>query len=340
MPYKVVRFRIGGKHSGASQYERQIDNALGKQSNDYLYIVKDIENYKSLPRFLAFILFWLRTQYMLFFGRVDIAIVSPGLMLIYPKYVSIICISHHYDPSVFKGMRLIYAKVSNWLFISQSSRVNVVVTGAKYWKSYYEAKGFRAVTIIYSGFDIEAMDRSLVSLDNSVVLGRFNLISKEYLHLGSFGSGKGQNIAIKGLKGLGFPMVVTSSSKDVLLNDLQGVHFVNASFDEYNILLKNAKAVICMSEFEEGWCRVLHEAAIHGTPILGSGLGGMNELLDVGSFKPSTVYTLGDDLAFRTKDGRLSQDKVKYYRAFTLERFCEGWHRCVVDLTELQGKNV
>ena len=117
MPYKVVRFRIGGKDSGASQYERQIDNALGRESDEYSYIVKDIESYKFLPRFLALILFWLRAQCMLLFGRVDIVIVSPDIMLIYPTYVSIICISHHYDPSVIKGIRLIYVKISNWLFI-------------------------------------------------------------------------------------------------------------------------------------------------------------------------------------------------------------------------------
>jgi len=340
MPYKVVRFRIGGKDSGASQYERQIDNALGRESDEYSYIVKDIESYKFLPRFLALILFWLRAQCMLLFGRVDIVIVSPDIMLIYPTYVSIICISHHYDPSVIKGIRLIYVKISNWLFISQSSRVDVVVTCSKYWSSYYEAKGFRVVTTIYCGFDVKAMDHSLVSLDNSLVLNRFNLIRKEYLHLGSFGPGKGQKIAIQALKGLEFPMIATSSAKGVFMNNLQDIQYVNASFNEYNILLKNAKAVICMSEFEEGWCRVLHEAAIHGTPILGSGLGGMNELLEIGGFIPSSVDTLIDDLDFRTSEDSLSREKVESYRTFTLDSFYDGWRCCVGDLMESQVKNV
>ena len=100
------------RHDGAAQYDLQIDNALSEQSNDFLYIVQDIKDYKSLPRFLALIIFWLRAQYTLFFARIDIAIVSPGMMLIYPKDVSIICIAHHYDPSFFKGMRKIYIKLS------------------------------------------------------------------------------------------------------------------------------------------------------------------------------------------------------------------------------------
>jgi hypothetical protein len=89
-----------------------------------------------------------------------------------------------------------------------------------------------------------------------------------------------------------------------------------------------------------GRCRVLHEAAIHGTPALGPGLGGMNELLEIGNFKLSTVYTLGDYLTFRTKDRCLSRDKVRLYRVFTLERFCKEWYFCVADLAELQEKNV
>jgi len=331
-PYKkVVRFMIN-RHDGAAQYDLQIDNALSEQSNDFLYIVQDIKDYKSLPRFLALIIFWLRAQYTLFFARIDIAIVSPGMMLIYPKDVSIICIAHHYDPSFFKGMRKIYIKLSHWLFISQSSRVDVVVSCSKYWSRYYEAEGFKNSKTIYNGFDIKSMDHSLVSLDNSSVLQRFNLISKKYLHLGSFGQAKGQKIAIKCLKDLKLPMIATSSSKALLKDDLQDIHFINASFNEYNILLKNAMAVICMSEFKEGWCRVLHEAAIHGTPILGSGLGGMNELLEIGGFTPSTVDTLSNDLDIRCKEESLAKDKVNLYRAFTLERFCKAWRCCVEDL--------
>jgi glycosyltransferase involved in cell wall biosynthesis len=328
---KVIRFMIN-RHDGATQYDLHVDNALREQTNDFSYIVQDIEDYKLFPRFLALIIFWLRAQYTLFFGRVDIAIVSPSMMLIYPKHVSIICIAHHYDPSVFKGLRRIYIKLSNWLFIFQSSRVAVVVSCSKYWSRYYEAKGFKNAITIFNGFDIKSMDHSIVTLDNSSVLQRFNLISKKYLHLGSYGIAKGQKMAVKCLKGYGLPLIATSSSKVLLKDDLQGIHFINANFNEYNVLLKNAKAVICMSEFKEGWCRALHEAAIHGTPILGSGLGGMKELLEIGSFMPSTVNTLSHDFDIIIKEGPLSEDKVNSYRAFTLEKFYEAWRRCVSEL--------
>ena len=37
-----------------------------------------------------------------------------------------------------------------------------------------------------------------------------------------------------------------------------------------------------MSKVEEGWCRVAHEAMLCKTPVIGSGAGGMKELLEEG----------------------------------------------------------
>ena len=99
--YKVVRFMIN-RNDGASEYDVQIDNALKDHLDIFSYVVEDIKDYKSLPRVLALIVFSTRAQYILFFEKVDVAISSPWMLLIYPKKVSIICISHHYDPSVLK----------------------------------------------------------------------------------------------------------------------------------------------------------------------------------------------------------------------------------------------
>ena len=124
-------------------------------------------------------------------------------------------------------------------------------------------------------------------------------------------------------------MVATNSAKLPLDSDLKDLKFINASFEEYNVLLKNARAVICMSEFKEGWCRVLHEAAIHSTPILGSGLGGMNELLEIGGFKPSSSETLYDDFRALMLNKSISNEKFDPYRAFTLEKFYTSWRHCI-----------
>ena len=72
-----------------------------------------------------------------------------------------------------------------------------------------------------------------------------------------------------------------------------------------------------MSTFKEGWCRVLHEAAIHGTPILGSGLGGMRELLQLSSVRPSTFNTLNRDVMKKLMEPKLSDDIQKNFAGFT-----------------------
>lgn len=322
------------RHDGATQYDLQIDVALRLKFKDFSYKVLDINDYKSLPRPIAFIIFWFRAQYLLFFGNIDVAIGSPWIMLIYPKKLSIICISHHYDPSVFRGIKLFYIKFSHWLFIYQKSRIDLVVSCSKYWSHYYKEKGFKKTLTIYNGFDIKFMDNSLLVMDNKSVLNKFNLTSKNYLHLGSYGHAKGQKIALMGLKEFNFTMVATCSYNIKFIKNLEGVQFINANFQEYNILLKNAKTVICMSEFKEGWCRVLHEAAIHGTPIIGSGLGGMGELLDIGKYMPSTINSLKNDLNERTKERSISNEKLKFYRAFTLERFNKSWQNCIYDFLD------
>ena len=335
---KVVRFMIN-RHDGAADYDLHIDKAFNQKSEDIFYTVDEaIDFNKKMPRKLALIIFWFRAQYKLLFGKIDVAIVSPAMLLIYPKRVSIIAILHHYDPSVFKGIRLIYVKFSHWLFIIQKSRVNVVVTPAKYWKQYCQDKGFKNIRIIPHGFDIKTMNQSIKNNDNNSVLDKFNLASKKYLHLGSYGPAKGQKIIIKSLSDFKIPMIATGSKKVQFLEDLKDITFISASYEEYNILLKNAMAVICMSEFKEGWCRVLHEAAIHGTPILGSGLGGMTEVLGIGGFNSSSPSTLNADLKDRLKKP-LANNHRKLYMTFTLERFHNAWNQLIAEQLNLKKSN-
>ena len=46
------------------------------------------------------------------------------------------------------------------------------------------------------------------------------------------------------------------------------------------MLLQAASVAVTMSKFNEGWCRTAHEAMLCKTPVVGSGMGGMGELLE------------------------------------------------------------
>jgi glycosyltransferase involved in cell wall biosynthesis len=51
---------------------------------------------------------------------------------------------------------------------------------------------------------------------------------------------------------------------------------------EYAQVLAQSDVAVMMSTFPEGWCRAAAEAMALGTPVVGSGAGGMRELLEGG----------------------------------------------------------
>ena len=85
-----------------------------------------------------------------------------------------------------------------------------------------------------------------------------------------------------------------------------------------------------MSQFAEGWCRVAHEAMLCGTPVLGSGKGGMRELLE-----PGRQIICGDFGALRheaegllensARRVKLGQAGAENGKQFTFERFQAAW---------------
>ncbi len=66
---------------------------------------------------------------------------------------------------------------------------------------------------------------------------------------------------------------------------------------DYSGFLRQLHLVIANSQFEEGWCRVAHEGLMSGVPVVGSGAGGMSELLALaGSRKKFTEEEMIDAL--------------------------------------------
>ena len=96
-----------------------------------------------------------------------------------------------------------------------------------------------------------------------------------------------------------------------------------------------------MSQFEEGWCRVAHEAMLCKTPVIGSGKGGMGELLEGGEqiicpdFKSlrNEVEFLLNNQEKRNQQGEYGYDFVKQ---FTSERFKESWKNLINELDSSQ----
>jgi glycosyltransferase involved in cell wall biosynthesis len=88
-----------------------------------------------------------------------------------------------------------------------------------------------------------------------------------------------------------------------------------------------------MSKFREGWNRTAHEAMLCKTPVIGSGLGGMRELLEGGS---QIICEDFDDLKERIwyvlDHPELGENGHAFAKQFTVKRFEEEWQNLIDSL--------
>jgi glycosyltransferase involved in cell wall biosynthesis len=103
---------------------------------------------------------------------------------------------------------------------------------------------------------------------------------------------------------------------------------------DYLRLLKASSVVITMSKFKEGWCRTAHEAMLCKTPVIGSGLGGMRELLEEGkqiicpdskNLREKVEYLLNNQ-EVREETG---ENGFIFATKFTFKRFKRSWQELI-----------
>jgi len=87
---------------------------------------------------------------------------------------------------------------------------------------------------------------------------------------------------------------------------------------------------LTMSKFKEGWCRTAHEAMLCKTPVIGSGLGGMRELLKGGGQSIcENSRGLKNQVEFLLLNPRkaaiIGQGGCNFAKNFTKEKFNKDW---------------
>ncbi len=164
------------------------------------------------------------------------------------------------------------------------AKQDLVVTVSKFWKKYLHEIGCKNVKVIYNSFDTREFEIS----ENKTVLFRrkYNLEdSKPLIYIGNSSREKGVYEVYNALKDYEYDLVMTGSTNKA--KDLP-VRFFNLNREDYLCLLKSCDLVITMSRMLEGWNRIAHEAMLLKKPIIGSGSGGMRELLEGGRQKICT----------------------------------------------------
>jgi glycosyltransferase involved in cell wall biosynthesis len=205
----------------------------------------------------------------------DVVIRAPFPLVFGPvkaadKNISMV---HHIDEVIEKQTlfhRLFFNRLKK-----RFRRQNLVITVSEFWKNYLEKYGCQNVKVIYNSFDI-----SEFNIQNDEVQAfreKYGFTSKSPLiYIGNASRQKGVYRVHNALKDSGVEMIMTGQSNRA--TDLP-VKFLSLQRREYLLLLKACDAVIANSILTEGWNRIAHEALLLGTPVIGSGSGGMRELL-------------------------------------------------------------
>ena len=120
--------------------------------------------------------------------------------------------------------------------------------------------------------------------------------------------------------------LVTSGRRQVDVPTLN----LDLDYRSYVTLLKASSVVITMSQFKEGWCMTAHEAMLCQTPVIGSGLGGMRELLEGGrQIVCQDFKDLGKEVTYLINHPdqreKIGFDGYNFAKEFTMERFRRDW---------------
>ena len=209
------------------------------------------------------------------------------------------------------------------IFYHNLNKADAILTISQYWQNHFLERGYSNVHKIYCGFNIP--DFKISEQETSEFKKKFNLEKKPIIYIGNCQKAKGVVDSYRVLRDLDATLV-TSGEQLVKIPALN----LNLEYRDYLRLLAASSVVVTMSRFKEGWCMTAHEAMLLKRPVIGSGLGGMRELLkggnqiicqDFSSLKKRVEYLLTHPEA-REKMGKTGYNFAKN---FTSEKFREDW---------------
>ncbi|MEK7663909.1 MAG: glycosyltransferase family 4 protein [Patescibacteria group bacterium] len=313
---------IFSKRSGGNIYKNQVINTLSG-TFDVEYVNLEANYFKnrylkSLESFIKLLFFrgkkdlWIRDFY---------STITLNKKNTRGKNLTLI---FHIDFSGFRLIpRLLLPLLEKTFFYIQVKRADATVVISEYWKNYFLEKGYKNVCKIYCGFSMNNFN--ITAEEVSEFKKKYKLEGKPIVYLGNCQKPKGVVDAYEALKDLDV-YLVTSGRKEVEVPTLN----LDLDYKNYLILLKASSVVVTMSKFKEGWSMTTHEAMLLKVPTIGSGMGGMRELLENGGqiictdfkeLKQKVEYLLNNSEE-RKKIGQIGYN---YAKDFTIERFNQEW---------------
>lgn len=304
---------------GGSAYEGMVSESLASTFG-LLKFTLDFRRWGSL-KFVAAPLEFARARHFLK-NCPDESVVVKTLVatLLNPRrQVPSIVILHHVGSST----NWFYSRLEPYI-LRQLRQVNAVVVVSEYWKRFLLEQGLTNVHTIYNAFRINEFEFTGQEIEG--FKRRYNLLGKPIIYLGNRSPGKGVDETFESLKDLDVHLIASGHAGT-------GHNSIKSLFlerEDYLLLLASSTLAIAMSQAAEGWCRSAHEAMLCGTPVLGSGIGGMRELLESGgqivchdfcSLRRSVEALLASE----ERRSELGREGREFARQFTYERFQAEW---------------
>lgn len=313
----IIKIDLTNSRSGGKIYENKVNDILkNKFEEKYKNYVIKTENNNILTLFKFIYLFvWLK---FFFKGTLILSSATPYFAGFRSKNILLL---HHFDNFLAKGILGYYIRFCESYISKKKHNFSQLITVAKYWTNFFENKGFTNIRSIYNWFDIPQY--KIRSEEVFEFISKYNLnSSKPIIYLGNSQLEKGTLDAYNSLKDKGY-LLITSGSPRLKLPILN----LNLNFKEYLTLLKAASVTILMSKFPEGWNRIAHESILMGTPVIGSGMGGMKELLEEsGQIICENIELLPGLVKKVLCIEKMDMDKAyNYAKNFSIEKFNEAW---------------
>ncbi len=317
---KIGLLEILPGFGGGNTYQKYIVQAL-KKEHDVTFFKVDIHPWLGMR--LGKI--YNSSRIMRVHTEIDlwICVYHPtiALSLGYPRG-KVVSLFYHYDDSIHPN--IVLGEILWKIYLAQARKCGSVVCIAEYWLKYLKDQHIQNLDLIYWGFDVTRFEFS-----NESILDfkkKYDLMDKPIIYLGNCQEGKGVVDAYEQLKDFNAHLV-TSGEEQVKIS----ARNLTLDYKEYCLLLAASDVVLTLSKFKEGWNATAHEALLAGTPVIGSGLGGMYELLDSAGQLVCTDINQLITLVIYALDHKLEIGKKGnlYAKQFTLERFNEAWLKLV-----------
>lgn len=235
---------------------------------------------------------------------------------------------HHLD----ERKKDIKHRLFSFLLKKKLRATDLVVTVSAYWEKYLHEIGCKNVKVIYNSFDPSAY-----ATDPETVLKfkiKYGFVADvPIIYIGNASRQKGVYETYEALKNYPYQLVMTGAKNNA--SDLP-VKFLNLSRNEYISLLHASEVVVTLSTLTEGWNRIAHEAMLCKTPVIGSGKGGMNELLTSGGQKIEDNPKLLADAVKSAIQNRtmLGEKGFNYVSQYNLEYFKKEWIEAIKYLSQ------